>query len=246
MKPIVMGDGIIPEAQSVFDVRDALPGRADVVLLAHVAKPLGLAIPAGSTIYNLEPLYDGCRSLSVGYMDVLRTFPVWDYQARNVEYLRTHGVTARHVPYRYSKALERVTERPKDIEVLFFGSMTPRRHAVLDQIAARCRLVTAQGVYGAELDALVARSCVVVNVHHCTEPHPLEVVRLNYLMANGCAVVSERGWDDAENAQYAPGLLLSEDLATDCAELVRDNSRRAVLSAAARATIRSLPFTVPT
>ena len=243
-RPLVIGDGVIPEAQAVHDVRDALPGRGDVVLLAHAAKALGQTIPPGSTVYNLEPLYDGCRSLSVGYMEVLRAFPVWDYQERNVEYLRAHGVNARHVPCGYTPALERAKPRTKDIDVLFVGSMSPRREAKLAEIRKACSVVTAQGVYGAELDALIARARIVVNIHFTDHPHPLEVVRLNYLMANGCCVVSERGWDEAENDNYSGGVIFADDLARDCARWLADDTE--AVGAAARSLIRTMPMEVPT
>lgn len=242
--PIIIGDGVIPEAEAVRDVQLALAGHPEVVLLAHVAAALGQPIPPGATIYNLEPLYDGCRSLPLGYLDVLRSAgKVWDYQARNVEFLRAHGITATHVPYRYTPALERAPERAKDIDVLFVGSMSPRRRKLLDEIATRCNLVSAQGVYGLELDQLIARARVVVNLHFTDHPHPLEVVRLNYLMANGCAVASERGWDEAENAAYAPGLWFDTDIAAACWLLLDDEWQE--LGRLARAHVRTMPMKVP-
>ena len=240
MKPLVIGDGVIPEAQCVYDVRDSLEGHDDVVLLAHVAGVLGQTIPDGSTIYNLEPLFDGCRSLTLGYLDVLRHFPVIDYQAPNVEFLARYGIAARHVPYRYHAGLERVQPREKDIDVLFVGSMSPRRRAVLDEIKRACQVVEASGCYGKELDETVSRAKVVVNIHYCSGPHPLEVVRINYLMANGCCVVSDRGWDDIENEAYAPGLVFSDDLAATCADMLMSN--RSEIEVAARETIRSMPM----
>jgi hypothetical protein len=241
---VIVGDGLIPEAACVYDVRDAI-ARPNVVLLAHIAGTLGQAIPVGSTIYNLEPLFDGCRSLTLGYLDVLRTFNVWDYQRRNVEFLAGHGIAATHVPWGYVGALERAVPATKDIECLFVGSITPRRAQVLAEVGARCRLVTAQGVYGTELDRLVARARIVVNVHSCDAEHPLEVVRLNYLMANGCAIVSEPGWDELDNAAYQGGLVLSRRPADDCEELLSKPERIMALGEAARSTIRRMPMKVP-
>lgn len=238
--PLIIGDGVIPEAECVRDVQQALSGRQDVVLLSHVAGVLKQPIPEGATIYNLEPLFDGCRSLSLGYLEVLGKHKVWDYQAKNVEFLWAHGIWALHVPYRYTPALERVKLRAKDIDVLFIGSMSPRRRTILDQIDS---VITAQGCYGADLDALVSRARIVVNIHYCDTPHPLEVVRLNYLMANGCCVISERGWDGAENEQYAPGLIFSDDIPGDCAKWLKKD--RTPIEAAARATIRAMPMKVP-
>lgn len=237
---MIIGEGAIPEAESVRDVQEALKDRPDVVLLAHVAGVLGQDIPDGSTIYNLEPLFPGCRSLGIGYLDVLRKHKVWDYQARNIGFLSAHGIDAAHVPYRYTPQLERVQHREKDIDVLFFGSLSPRRAEVLGRIDG---VVTAQGCYGRELDELVARARIVVNIHYTDQPHPLEVVRLNYLMANGCCVVSERGWDESENALYEPGIVFADDIPGACAYWLKRD--RAPIKAAARNVMRSMPMELP-
>lgn len=242
-QPTIIGDGVIPEAECMRDVQQALRGHPDVVLLAHVAGALKQQISDGSTIYNLEPLFDGCRSLTLGYLDVLRRFNVWDYQARNVEFLERHGIKATHVPYRYTPGLERAPSRTKDIDALFVGSMTPRRRSALNRVAARCRVVEVQGCYGRRLDALIARARIVLNVHYCDGPHPLEVVRLNYLMANRCFVISERGWDDEENEQYEGGLVFSDDLASTCAKWLKRD--RVPIEAAAQNVIRNMPMKVP-
>ena len=243
MMPTIIGEGVIPEAEAVRDVAQALAGHGDVVLLAHVAAALGQTIPAGSTIYNLEPLFDGCRSLSLGYLDVLRRFKVWDYQAPNVKYLRGHGIKAVHVPYGYSAQLERAPVRDKDIDILFVGSVSARRTAILDGIARNHRVERVQGCYGPALDEMVARAKIVLNVHYCDTPHPLEVVRLQYLMANGCFVVSERGWDERENAAYAPGLVFATDLDAACAWAL--NADRSGIEARARQVVRAMPMTAP-
>jgi len=244
--PRIIGEGCIPEAAAVADVRDAMPGRDDVVLLSHVAGALGEQIPDDATLYNLEPLYDGCRGLSTGYLDVLRkSRRVWDYQARNVAYLNAHGIGAEHVPYGWHPALERCKPSEKDIDVLFFGSMSDRRARIIEELSSQCSVRAVQGVYGAELDALVSRAKVVVNIHFCDEPHPLEVVRLAYLMANGACVVTEPGWEDDENALYSRGTAMTTDVVTMCAALLSDDEVRLALSDAARKTIRSMPMAVP-
>lgn len=242
-KPRIIGEGKIPEAEAFRDVQAAFDGWDDLVLCAHVALPLGLPIPEGSVIYNMEPLYEGCRSFSVGYENVLARFPVLDYQRKNVEYLASLGIEATHVPYGWHPALERVTPvAHQDIDVLFVGSLNARRAPILDALSrAGLAFVSAQGFYGKALDQLVARAKVCVNIHFRDE-HPLEVARLNYLMANGCAIVSEPGWDAEDNARYSDGLWFSayEDLVENCAGLVANPALRGQLGAEAIRTIRGI------
>ena len=58
------------------------------------------------------------------------------------------------------------------------------------------RLVVVYGVYGAERDALIARSKIVLNVHFYGAK-VLEVVRLSHLLSNGAFVISEDGGEHA-------------------------------------------------
>ena len=243
--PLIVGQDVIPEAQCVIDVAHALEGHGGVVLLSHVAGVLGQEIPEGSTIYNLEPLFSGCRSLQLGYLDVLRKFPVWDYQARNVEFLASHGIEATHVPYGYSKRLEREPSgSTKDIEILFVGSSSPRREKILNRVSDVAPVTWVRTCYGEDLDRVIQRAKVVLNVHYTDRPHPLEVVRLQYLMANQCFVISERGWDDEENEKYEPGLVFSDDLAASCSHWLA--SDRFATEQNARRVARAMPLRPPT
>lgn len=204
----IIGDGVIPEAAAFYDVRDALSFDRPVTLAAHVAPLFGLEL-RDQVIYNLEPLYDGCRSFSVGYLDTLKRCTVLDYSARNVSYLKTLGIEAFHMPYGYHASLERSRNEKKDIDILCLGSINPRRAKIFERLRSDFNFVWAQGVYGEQRDRLIARAKVHVNVHYADE-HPLEVVRLNYLMANHGTVVSERGNEPDVNLAYEDGVIFSE------------------------------------
>lgn len=203
----IVAEDRIPDAGAFWDVRRALEFDQDVYLFAQLAKIFGIEL--SGVVYNMEPLYDGCRSLSIGYMETLKRCKVLDYSAANVEYLKAHGVEAFHMPYGYHPSLERVKPVAKDIDVLFFGSWNTRRAALFSKMPRHINFVWAQGVYGDALDRLIARAKVHVNVHYC-DSHQLEVVRLNYLLANGCTVVSEPGNEAKVNEAYAPGMLYAQ------------------------------------
>ena len=96
-------------------------------------------------------------------------------------------MVAHVVPIGYTRELTRIRRvAPPDIDVLFIGSINPRRRAVLEQMHADgLRVQAAFGVYGAERDALVARARIVLNVHFY-EAKVLEMVRLSYLRPWSC------------------------------------------------------------
>lgn len=204
----IIGDGIIPEAAAFYDIRDALHFDQNITLCAHIAPLFGIKLE-GIAIYNVEPLYDGCRSFSIGYLETLKRCHVIDYSKRNVEYLKGHGIEAFHMPYGFHQSLERAKPADKDIDVLCVGSINPRRAELFKVLGGKLNFVWAQSFYGAKLDRLIARAKVHLNVHFCA-PHPLEVVRLNYLMANHCTIVSERGEDEQVDRDYEDGLIFAE------------------------------------
>lgn len=202
----IIGDGVIPETKAFHDLRDVLHFEQDVYLAAMLAPILGVKLE-NEVIYNAEPLYDGCRSFSIGYEQVLRDNIVLDYNRKNVEYLKSLGIDAFHCLYGFHESLVRPVKAKKDIDVLVVGSTNPRRERLLKQfIRPDLNFVWIKsGAYGKNLDELIARAKVILNVHYC-DPHPLEVFRLNYLMANHANVVSEKCWDEEVNRQYESGL----------------------------------------
>jgi hypothetical protein len=211
----VIGDGVIPEVRAFDRVREALEFDEDVYLAAMWCKLTGETIPDGAAIYNMEPLYDGCRSFSLGYLDTLKRCRVIDYDRRNVEYLATFGVDAFHMPYGFHESLFRWKRQNTAIDILLVGSVNGRRQRIVNELRKRFDIVWATGAYGKALDSLVGMAKVCLNIHY-VENHPLEVARLNYLIANGCTVVSEPGWDDEVNNDYSNGVYITENIGDAC------------------------------
>lgn len=241
-RPRIIGAGLLPFVRAFDHVADAL-NMPEALLGACFAGLIGERVPDGSIVYNMEPLHDGCRAFEVGYLDTLRRCRVLDYQRRNVAYLASLGIEAFHLPFGYHLSLERCRPAEKDIDVLMVGSMTPRRLPILSQLClAGLNVRYVLGCYGAELDDLVARAKVHLNVHRY-EGHPLEVVRLNYLMANGACAVSEPGWDDGENQAYADGVIFSRyDELVSTVQAVLRSGQHERIGSLARDAIRGMPF----
>jgi hypothetical protein len=187
-------------------VSDLRPGLTEpvIVLGANFFGPSELeCLPRGAIILNVEN--SSSAFLNAEYIRVLRRLSVWDFDRNNA--LELARMLVRPVHYFrmfYVSQLSRIADAvEQDIDVLFFGSFNSRRSAVLDGLRARGLLVHAVfGVFGSELDDLIARSKVVINIHFY-ENGRLEVIRLFDLLANGRAVVSELN----------PGEPLDDDLA---------------------------------
>ncbi len=218
----------------VLGTDPGLAGRRHVVLGANLAGP-DARLPEGAILYNLEQIEEGSPWLTPALLALYRRHPLWDYSRANADALARLGVPRpRLVPIGYVPQLTRIAPAPEDLDVLFYGSMNGRRASVLEELARRgARVHVVYGLYGAERDALVARSRIVLNVHYY-QAKVFEIVRVSYLLANRRAVVSERGCDRAEEAPFEAGVAFAEHarLADRCLELLARPDERARLAEA--------------
>jgi hypothetical protein len=208
----------------------------NIVFGAHLL-PQGLRdmLPANSIIYNSEQVYASSNWMSKAYMELLRDFQVWDYSQANVEAMWKMGLTdVVHVPIGYVDQLRRIPrDTPKDVDVLFYGSMSDRRKRILIKIeAAGLKVKHLFGVYRDERDQWIARSRVVLNMH-MYDAKVFEIVRVSYLLTNSKAVVSECSvdtkMDDAYRKLLTGGVYHADydELVAACVALCRDDDLRA-------------------
>lgn len=182
-----------------------------IVLGAHLLPQKREIPPPGSIVYNLEQVAPESPWMTAAVVDLLQRFDVWDYSRRNIAKLAELGVeNAAHLPIGYVPELTRIEpSNAQDIDVLFYGSVNPRRQQVLQSLQSRGLVTKALfGVYGAQRDRWIARAKIVLNVHFYTTKI-LEVVRISYLLANRRCVVSETGTCEDDEA-FADGLLFAD------------------------------------
>lgn len=197
---------------SVLTSEGLLAGRRHIVLGSNLLPHYPLPLAPDAILYNLEQVEPGAAWFGPDLIGLFRRHAVWDYNERNAEKLEALGVPVAHVvPIGYADALARIERAPQpDIDVLFFGSINPRRAAVLEQMrAAGLRVEAVFGVYGRERDALIGRARLLLNVHYY-DAKVLEMVRISYLLANRCAVLSERSADPKEDDALAGGVAFAD------------------------------------
>ncbi len=204
-----------------------------------------LDLPDDAIIYNLEQVDEDSTWIDDAYLSLLRRHTVWDYSTSNVDKLAHMGVNVDGVcSIGHVRQLERIPAgNTKDIDVLFYGSTNERRLTVLNSLRERgLNVVISTNLYGENRDALVARSKVVLNIHYY-EAKVLELVRISYLMANGAAVVSEKGADRNQEASLADAIAFADygDLVETCIHLVENPDQAAILGERARSEMQSRP-----
>lgn len=176
----------------------------NLVFGAHLTRHVSLY--DDDIIFQTEQVYLENPWFTPDYIELLKTHQVWDYSPLNVQCLcELYGVEARVVPIRYMPSMtkfESRSEEEKDIDVLFYGSMTPHRDEVINRLLnAGIEVYRAFNVYGKERDDLIARSKIVLNLHQ-HESGIFEIFRCAHLFANRKCVVSEYGSDDALDKMY--------------------------------------------
>jgi hypothetical protein len=218
----------------------------NIMIGCHHAEPGSVGhVPAGTIIVNTEQIHVDEREWNERIYFWASRFETWDYSERNLAKLHQIGIrNTRHLTLGFHPALRRIPpDIEQDIDVLFYGSIGPRRQAVLDELASRgLKVCAVHGVYGEARDALIARAKVVLNLHHYAS-HIFEIVRVFYLMTNGKAVVGEVSPTTAVDPDYVGGFRAApyDALADACVELVRDADQRRRLEATALGTIMRMP-----
>jgi hypothetical protein len=159
----------------------------NLVLGGHLLGAQRAQLPADTILFNSEPLAEHAHW--PGYAAALARFAVWDYSPRN-----GRGAV---IPFLYCAAMARAMRPPGDA-LLFYGSLTPRRTAILDALrTAGVRIEVAFGTYGADRDARLARAGAVLNLHKTDDAGTFEPLRCFYPLHRGLPVISEETSDPA-------------------------------------------------
>jgi len=234
---------------ATFRINDIDPARRNIIVGCHlVGAELISQVPESTIVVNSEQIYDkdpfDWNRNIFAWAEALET---WDYSPRNVAAFAQRGLPGvKLLKIGHQPQLTRIEKSPNpDIDVLFYGSITDRREVVFEEIRRRgLNLVTLFGVYGAERDAHIARSKVVLNLHnHAAEI--FEVVRAHYLLSNSVAVVSEVNPSTSVPNIYSEAVagVPYESLADECERLAGDDDARRECQQRGHAVISRYPQT---
>jgi hypothetical protein len=174
-------------------------------------------LPRGTVLYNYEviPTLGEVGGKGFATQDVLnlyRLFDVWDYSIDNVARLAHHGVKATVVPLSSAPGLSLECEDGReDIDVLFYGTMTPYRHEVINQlreagVVVHVPTLSTWGLYGAALDDLICRARVILNVNTWGGGE-WKITRFARPLASGRFVISETTGGGSEEIEFSEGVV---------------------------------------
>jgi hypothetical protein len=186
-------------------------------------------LPKTSILYNLEQILIGSPWITENYLNLLRSYEVWDYSKQNIcELLKLGIANVKYCGIGYVPELTRIKPAPSDVDFLWYGSLNERRAHILQQLHNMgFKVKILFGVYGEQRDSFIAKSKIVLNIHFY-ESKVLEIVRIYYLLANKRFVISERGKDQELEEPIRDGLVITDynNLVEECAKYLREDALR--------------------
>ena len=213
-------------------VRGFRSGFRHIVFGSHLIPPEAWPIRADSIIYNTEPLGEEAADAPFKNppVEAMRAFKVWHMSKSLHERALALGFDSQYVPLGYVREMTRIENQAEpDIDALFYGAVTPRRKAIVDQLRAAGLNVpeaeTLFGRYGAERDALMSRAKMILNVHQYRPRVTFAVGRVVYALANRKPVLCEfNGPEEEIEEDLSPGMVFAgyENLIDVCKDLAKD------------------------
>ena len=222
--------------------------------------PPSTLLPQNYIVYQLEQIsVEGNKWLTEKYVEIMKgAKQVWDYSLRNVNKLSLGGVkNVLHVPISYSDNLEavdctKIPDSEKDIDILFMGSISPRRKELLERlktIEGAKIMIADGGLWGEERLGLMKRSKIVINIHYYGADSLLEMARLSVLLANHCFIISETGGDASMDKKLEKGVVFGKynELVTMCKKYLRGDmiSKRTSISREGYRIFREKVYQIP-
>ncbi|CAN5232078.1 hypothetical protein BH09PSE6_BH09PSE6_24540 [soil metagenome] len=187
----------------------------NVVFGAHLGFPADWRRRHACVFFNLEQLGSGGASVSDDYLNLLRSSAVVDYDHANVPAYASEPQDVPLVLFGFASYLDDGLALPladRPIDLLFFGSLNPRRQAFIQRVESCGWNVSTfdHPLYGAERDHFVRHSKAVLNCHYY-ETSRFEQARAFHVMSLGTPVISERGPQTSPDAVFEDAVFWLRD-----------------------------------
>lgn len=157
--------------------------------------------------YQTEPLVENHWVSTKPLIDNLKSSDeVWDYDLENISVLKKFGIDAKFKPPLYAESLKQVqnSDNP-DIDVLFYGSLTPHRLEILSNLTLNSvipselyesfmnmNIVILSNFHEKELDEFIGRSKIILNLNPYSGATRQQQVRIFYALINNKCVLSDK------------------------------------------------------
>lgn len=192
-----------------------------------------IILPLNSIIVNLEQLYLESPWLSKQYIQLLKSFPVWDYNKNNIHFLKNQlNVQASLLQIGYSDVLlhKKFNNEEKKIDVLFYGSKSDRRDKIYKELIKIPGLIVIFrcSLWGENREMYINSAKIILNIHYYDDVHLFESIRIFGLLANKAFVITEDSDNMNEYDNLKPGLVTSkfENIKDNIIYYLRNDKKR--------------------
>ena len=173
--------------------------------------------------YNFEQLNVCVRPSFV--QSAKKALYVWDFSELNLPFYSSIGVKARFVPYGFTETDIKIPssdlQQQRTTDVMFLGSPSARRDPILQQVKDTFTSFISCSCYGKNVVVPLTTCRVGINMHYkyIDQRIILEVARIVPMLANGLAVVSERGDDKWYTDRLEPVVYYVDKLDDVCSTI---------------------------
>jgi len=220
------------------------PGACHIVFGVNMLRQETVEqLPDDTIVYNMEPVRGvSAANLTPGGLASAKRLQIWDYSDTSLPTWAKIGAPhpAKYVKVGYAPILERIGKGDEPIDVLFYGAARDVRLKVFSGIAqSGLSCAFASGLYGADRDALISKSKVVLNIG-LSYANVFEIVRVSYLLANRKACAALLGADTVIDPDLRGAFKASppQQFVDDVYALVEDETGRHALEDAAYEAMR--------
>ena len=156
------------------------------------------------------------------YIELLKWNKVLNYSVYTAsKMMELYNIpTAGYFQFNYKKMY---SHKPRDIDLLFFGTMTQKRYDILREIQNRfpeLRMEVTTDAFGDTLTQLLLRTEYVINIS-AYDNAVLETHRINKALSCGCYVISNYSSDTKMNEKYKEYLYFCGKTISDYIEMVK-------------------------
>lgn len=158
-------------------------------------------------VYQTEPLVNGhWWKIDQIVNNIRDADEIWDYDIQNIQILKSYGINAKFKPPSYTESLLRVDNREEpDIDVLFYGTITPYRYEIINNVIGNAEIpfehsqrviqtkfMFLYNVMDSTLDDLIGRSKIILNINPYEGECRQQQTRIFYPLINNKCVLSQR------------------------------------------------------
>ncbi len=131
---------------------------------------------------------------------------IWDYDLENIQILQSYGLKAKFRPPTYVSCLANIYSQPEpDIDVLFYGTLTPYRYETINNVIGNAEIqenhintilnfkfVFLYNVMDHLLEEMIGRSKIILNINPYEGECRQQQTRIFYPLINNKCVLSQK------------------------------------------------------